>query len=299
MERNFDTFVGIDLGGTRGKTTAVAILRTSPEASDSEVSVDDVSTRSANAQPWVDDLIVDFVAAQEPQRLAIAINAPLTVPACVRCREQVCPGQNRCVDPAVVWLRTEGQELVRLAHAQDSNRIAAVPAGRQVSTPSPRPEPPAQRLAPYVHRCTEIRLHYRDGLLSRDCIGGASGPISARAAYLVRLLARDGFHLNDNLIEVSPRATVQALFDADAARGYKRDADPWHTRARIVEGLGGLKFSPRSRLSREEVLRNDHCFEAMLSAYTAYLWTRDGWQMPDGSRDLHDADGWVWAPPAR
>jgi hypothetical protein len=296
VERNFDTFVGIDLGGTRGKTTAVAVLRTSPAG---DVSVDDVSTRSANAQPWVDDLLVDFVAAQTQDRLAIAINAPLTVPACVRCREDVCPGQSRCVDPAVVWLRTEGQELVRLAHAQDLNRIAAVPAGRSLAARSPRLDPPAQRLAPYVHRCSEVRLHFEQGLLSRDCIGAASGPISARAAYLVRLLARDGFRLNHNVIEVSPRATVHALFDADAARGYKRDADPWHTRARIVEGLGGLRFSPRSRLSREEVLRNDHCFEAMLSAYTAYLWTRDGWELPTGTRELHDLDGFVWAPPAR
>lgn len=297
MERNFDIFVGIDLGGARGKTTAVAVLSTSTELNDGEVSVDDVSTRSANAQPWVDDLLVDFVAAQPPGRLVIAVNAPLTVPACVRCREEVCPGQNRCVDPAVVWLRTQGQELVRQAHAQDLDRIAVVPAGRAVVAPSPTIEPPAQRLAPYVHRCSEIDLHFGRSVLSRDCIGGASSPIAARAAYLVRLLGNDGYQLNRNLIEVSPRATVHALFGADEARGYKRDADPWHTRARIVEGLHGLRFSRRSRLSREEVLRNDHCFEAMLSAYTAYLWTRDGWALPDGNHELYDRDGFVWAPP--
>jgi hypothetical protein len=64
-----------------------------------------------------------------------------------------------------------------------------------------------------------------------------------------------------------------------------------------VEGLHGLRFSRRSRLSREEVLRNDHCFEAMLSAYTAYLWTRDGWALPDRNHGLYDRDGFVWAPP--
>lgn len=297
MKRDFDTFVGIDLGGARGKTTAVAVLRASDELPDGGVSVDDVSTRSANAQPWVDDLLVDFVAAQPPGRLVVAVNAPLTTPACVRCREEICPGQDRCVDPAVMWLRTEGQELVRQAHAQDLDRIAAVPAGRAVIAPTPSLEPPAQRLAPYVHRCSEVGLHFGRGVLSRDCIGSATSPISARAAYLVRLLGADGYQLNRNLLEVSPRATVHALFGADAARGYKRDADPWHTRARIVEGLSGLRFSHRSRLSREEVLRNDHCFEAMLSAYTAYLWARDGWELPDGDHALYDLDGFVWAPP--
>ena len=34
-------------------------------------------------------------------------------------------------------------------------------------------------------------------------------------------------------------------------------------------------------MAREDVLRNDHCFDAVISAYTAYLWARDGWELPD------------------
>jgi hypothetical protein len=107
-----------------------------------------------------------------------------------------------------------------------------------------------------------------------------------------------GFTLHENLIEVSPQATVAALFDRRRARGYKRDADPWHTRAEIVEQLGDLGFAPSSRLSREEVLRNDHCFDALVAAYTGYLWARDGWTMPEPA-DVFATDGWVWAPPPR
>ena len=91
-------------------------------------------------------------------------------------------------------------------------------------------------------------------------------------------------------------ATVRALFGSRRARGYKRDADPWETRAAIVEDLSShMHFAPTSCLSREEVLRNDHCFEALLSAYTAFLWARDNWELPSDDR-LWSEDGWIWAP---
>jgi hypothetical protein len=62
----------------------------------------------------------------------------------------------------------------------------------------------------------------------------------------------------------------------------------------IIEALEDMRFATQSRLAREEVLRNDHCFEALLSSYTAYLWARDGWPLPD---ELFTADGWIWIPP--
>ena len=97
--------------------------------------------------------------------------------------------------------------------------------------------------------------------------------------------------------KVSPRATVHALFGRRRARGYKRDADPWQTRAAIVEELGErLRFAPSSRLAREEVLRNDHGFDALLAGYTAYLWAIEGWPLPEGP---FADDGWVFVPATR
>ena len=69
--------------------------------------------------------------------------------------------------------------------------------------------------------------------------------------------------------------------------------NPGRYRRSIVQGSFG--FAPTSCFSREEVLRNDHCFDALLSAYTAYLWARDGWDKPEDVQGL-EADGWIWAP---
>ncbi len=304
MQRRFSTFIGIDLGGARGKTTALACLSYRPHSNHStDAVVQWVGPRADAGQPWDDATIIAYLA-QIDEPVAVAINAALTVPACVRCTVEACPGKDACEVPAVRWLRDEGMALAqkaqsscereRAALAQDQPRTTLGSEARSTSrstTPLPHARP---RLEPYVHRATEIVHHYSRGILPRDSLGAGNGPIAARAMHLRRALTTYGFRLHHNLIEVAPRATVHALFGARAARGYKRDADPWHTRAAIVEGLADLHFAPASRLSREEVLRNDHCFEALISAYTGYLWQRDNWRLPDG---VFATDGWLWAPP--
>jgi hypothetical protein len=291
VTRRFTTFIGVDLGGARGKTTAVAQLR---RGEDGRAWVQSVSTRH-KSEPWVDDTLLGFVEGLGDDAV-VAIDAPLTSPACARCTVAVCPGVEACVDPAVVWLRSEGRELTEDA------AVAAdvVSGGSHTVARSAVPRTPARtrlRLQPYAHRCTELVVCYERGLLPPSSVGGAVGLVAHRAAHLRRRLLRAGFELHQNLIEVSPAATIAALFDRRRARGYKRDADPWETRAEIIEALSAdLEFAPSSRLAREDVLRNDHCFDAVIDAYTAFLWARDGWTMPEGP---YVEDGWIWAPPAQ
>ncbi|HVK87334.1 MAG TPA: DUF429 domain-containing protein [Kofleriaceae bacterium] len=279
MTRSFTRFIGVDLGGGRGKTTAIAEVRMG--ASGAEVM--EVATRAhaPARQPWTDDTLTARLAAPSDHTV-IAVNAPLTQPACGRCARPVCPGMEVCEEPAVVWLRTEGRALVRKAVAE------TVGGG-------PRPTLTAQaRLAPYSHRATDVVMTYERGLLPLSALTAPTGAIAARAGHLVRRLRVAGFELHRNVIEVSPPATIAALCGARAARGYKRDADPWRTRALILEKLSDLSFAPQSRMAREDVLQNDHCFEAMIAAYTAFRWVRDKWAGADG---MFADDGWIVAPP--
>lgn len=289
----YTRYIGIDLGGARGKSTAVALLRRAPEGP----CVESVLMRAEDNRPWSDDTLLAYVEGFSPEDSVLAVNAPLTAPACVRCSLEVCPGYASCAEPATVWLRTIGQDLQARAVLADRDRIAAVPQGSGFRDPARLPAAAQQRIPPYTHRCTEVLLHFERELLSREHLGQNSWAIASRAAHLRRALAGQGFLLNESLLEVSPRCTVHALFGEQPARGYKRDADPWQTRAAIVEGMDDLSFAASSRLSREDVLRNDNCFDALLSAYTAYLWARDEWTMPE--EGPFDLDGWIWAPPSK
>jgi len=290
VHRPFQRFVGVDLGGARGKTTAVAHLAARP---DGTVWVEDVSTRAAgpHGDAWRDETLGEHLVSLAGQSAVIAIDAPLTAPACGRCVRPACPGAEVCEDPAVVWLRTEGRALVldTEAEAEVAGRGHVT---RLTSTTSSTSRPRA-RLVPYAHRATEVRACFERDLLPVTALGNAVGPIAARAHHLVRRLAGAGLALNERVLEVSAAATVSALFDRRVARGYKRDADPWETRAVVLESLPDLSFAPQSRLAREDTLRNDHCFEAIIAGYTAFLWARDGWQMPGG---WNAADGWIWTP---
>jgi hypothetical protein len=281
VKRPFTRFIGVDLGGGRGKTTAVAELRSAAAG----VEVVEVATRSVK-QPWTDETLVHRLAIPATDTV-IAIDAPLTQSACNRCERPVCPGMEACADPAVVWLRTEGRSLVRKVSLERAN-------GGGTATTRPVQLGIAQaRLAPYAHRATDVVMTYGRTLLPLSALGTANGTIASRAGQLRRRLRGVGFELHTNLLEVSPAATIAALCGTRESRGYKRDADPWRTRAVILERLGDLAFSPRSRMAREDVLQNDHCFDAVVSAYTAYLWAREGWSTPEG---CFTEDGWITAP---
>ena len=282
VKRTFTRFIGIDLGGGRGKTTAIAEIRSGrPGLVGAEVV--EVATRATAREPWTDETLTARLAVPQPDTV-IAVDAPLTQAACNRCERPVCSGMEVCAEPAVVWLRTVGRSLVRQVGAETVN-------GNTVSPPALTAQ---ARLAPYAHRATDVVMTYERGLLPLSQLGASNGAIAARAGHLRRRLRTAGYVLHDNLIEVSPAATVAALCGLRASRGYKRDADPWRTRALILERLGDLSFAPQSRMAREDVLQSDHCFDAVIGAYTAYRWATEGWPTPDG---CFGEDGWIVAPP--
>jgi predicted nuclease with RNAse H fold len=299
MERAFRTFLGVDLGGGKGKNTAVARLEVRPAASPDKpplLEVVEVGTTHGR-QPWYDASLIEYLGSHA-EAAVVAMDAPLALPACVRCREPVCPGVTACVDPTIVWFRTAGAELIAQSAAADRDRIVAIPANGKTrsyaSSPPVAKKPPT---TPYTQRATEVILHRRHGIVPRETLGQGMGPITARAAHLVRALGRFGYVRDRNLIEVYPKATLQMLWGRKVAEAYKREVETWDTRARVLESLRGkLEFGRRSRLAKEAVLSNDHCFDAVICAYTGYLWATEGWQRPAGHDEVFADDGWIWVP---
>jgi predicted nuclease with RNAse H fold len=260
--RPFNRFVGVDLGGGKGKKTALAVLERDGEG----VVVTGLSPRGREA-PLYDAALIAAIRAAGRDAV-VCVDAPLTLPPCLRCEVPVCPGQDRCVDPAVVEMR------------------------RLVGPPEPKPARDTRRgkpmLTPYTQRATELYLHRRRGILPRETLGQGMGPLTARAAHLVRALG-DGFRLNENLLEVYPRATLELL---GFRQPYKKHVD---RRLEILASLPDLSFGPG--VWREECRKTDHAFDAVVCAYTGYLWSRDAWQIPVDCAPVLGVDGWIWVPP--
>jgi hypothetical protein len=48
---------------------------------------------------------------------------------------------------------------------------------------------------------------------------------------------------------------------------------------------------------REECVQSDHAFDAIICAYTGFLWARDGWTVPEDFSAEAALQGWIWVPP--
>src|SRR5262249_26651563 len=128
VNRVFTRFIGVDLGGGKGKNTALARL----ELVDGALEVAEVGT-GHDGQPWYDEKLLDYLGAHN-ENAVLAIDAPLTLPAGGRCREALCPGMAAFVDPRIVWFRKSGADLIAQV-VNDRDRIVAVPANGKVNAP--------------------------------------------------------------------------------------------------------------------------------------------------------------------
>lgn len=357
MTRPFRTFIGIDLGGGKGKTTALTRLRWDPPAATSAgaagaspggaLIVEDCGgNRSRGASgaggtggtgssgaggragsgpcPLYDERLVEYLLGHRSEAV-VAMDAPLTLTACVRCQLPVCPGLASCEVTTVRWFR--------------ARNAAADQQGKPKYTP-------------YTQRATEVVLHEDHGIMPRETLGQGMGPLTARMAYLRRALS-GAFVLNHNLLEVYPKATLTQLFPdpepagtapggrapgaaagrgvagagakplgigyrdgngrpisldgtarsrltaSQVARHYKRSGHALAIRERVLSelaALGGvaeLRFGPGQW--REFALQSDHQFDALICAFTAFLWATKGWQLP--ADPVFQEDGWIWFPP--
>jgi predicted nuclease with RNAse H fold len=261
MANSFTRFIGVDLGGGRGKKTALAVLDKSRDG----VTVTLLAPK-AKERPLYDAALVAAILGRS-ENAVVCVDAPLTLPPCLRCTEPVCPGQSGCIDAEVVCMRSLA-EREKHDSGRDNRR------GKPFITP-------------YTQRATDLYLRSR-GISARETLGQGMGPLTARAAHLVRALGQT-FRLNDNLIEVFPRATLELLGYRDP---YKKRVD---RRIDILASLRDLSFGPG--VWREQCRQSDHVFDAVLCAYTGYLRSRDGWSITPLAGDTIDPQGWIWIPP--
>ncbi|MFO7563337.1 MAG: DUF429 domain-containing protein [Enhygromyxa sp.] len=297
-------FIGISLGGGRGKTTAVARL----ELRDEQLTLAEARTRWGQRgggeveaaagplqleAPFRDDVLLRWFERWIDEATIVAFDAPLTLPPCVRC-QLACPGVDACSVPVVAWMRRHAESLIARTGRSDPGKPA---------------------VTPYTQRATELLLE-RATLQPREALGQGMGPLAARAAYLRRALS-PRLRLHENLLEVHPRATLIRMFGLREERRTRHGSanQTWEIRKQMLGQLvEGLAFD---RVWPDLVVRNVHVFHAVVSAFTAYFWAREGWRGPDdlllgaperGEElaraveelgDLWLEDGWIWAPPAR
>jgi len=203
-------------------------------------------------EPPLYDAALIGAVRERGEGAAVCVDAPLTLPPCVRCEVACCPGQSSCIDAEVVALR----------------RLFGLGVGRKGK--------PA--FTPYTQRATEAYLERRRGIAPREALGQGMGPLTARASFLVRALA-DRFTLNDSLVEVFPRATLELLGFRDP---YKKRVDkpsfartqatcaavtigPCRVKSRrFFQAPAGFGFRPKRQRQRPPSPRSEDVYSAVV-----------------------------------
>src|SRR5512135_789993 len=148
MARTFTTFLGVDLGGGKGKNTAVAKL----QRTDDGVVVVYVSTRAPSGQLFFDPPLLAYLV-ENADGAVVCVDAPLLPTVCLRCEIEVCRGLEGCQDPVVRW-------------------FGAASAGGLTRTRQGKPA-----ITAYTQRACEVLLHKRHGILPRETLGQGMGPL--------------------------------------------------------------------------------------------------------------------------
>lgn len=255
-------FVGVSLGGGRGKTTAVARVEQHADGvyvlEEARVKAEHRGGGPAHASPGAfrDAALVQYLRAHLSEETVVAIDAPLTLPPCIRC-DLPCPGFDDCEVPVVRWMRAHAASL-------------SIHRGRR--------DPGKPHVTPYTQRATEILLEHAT-LQPREALGQGMGPLAARAAYLRRVMS-PSLRLHENLLEVHPRATLTRLFGRETERATRHGAleEVWEHRKRALSSLvTPLEFR---QVWPELVVRNPNVFYAVVGAISASRWAAHGWRGP-------------------
>ena len=212
--RHFNHVVGVDLGGGKGKKTALATLRVDAAGA----TVVEIAPREGE-RPFYDTTLIDTIR-QFGDGTLLCLDAPLTLPPCLRCTVPVCPGQEGCVDPAVVAMRAIVAEA-----AEADPELGGGRNGRR-GKPS---------VTPYTQRATEVYLAHR--LRPRAARGARPGHGPARGARRAPG-ARAGRPLH------AQRDAARGLSEGDA-RGARASRAP--TRSTSTSARRARTSSRRSR----------------------------------------------------
>jgi len=261
---------GLFLGGGKSHSTAFAIL--DHDLSSNKLILSELfgklgSTKSQSA----DETLLHVIHKRSYQLNFLGVNVPLSFPACITCKESVCPGHESCSVETVKWMR-ECHQRIRLQHKH------------------------AKYPLPYMQRSVELYLQERFGrqIEIPGAYSSNSAPLTSRISYLRRQINPE-----IQLIEVLPKLTFlllskQLFLPTERADTYRGPEKGSQDRFFFLEAL--IKSNQLFIYSRDlELLTlHPHCFDAFLVAYTAYLF--DVGKCEEPSKDLPTDSGWVTIP---
>lgn len=239
----YQSFMGISLGGAKSDRTCAAIVEYYPRQKKIFLARLYENLQSPKPDVSLDRELIKLIRSERTCHL-VAINAPLDLPKCLRCKKK-CPGIEGCREPEILWLWQSYRRRV----------------GKTKNT---------KLFAPYIERCAELFLAYdlEESFHYSHALGANTAPLTARMYFLKRQMKEISF------IETYPKLTLwrigKSLKLADEKLlGYRHALKGEKLRSFILDALVATGFVFLYDQDRRILVNQVWCFEAFLSALTA------------------------------
>jgi predicted nuclease with RNAse H fold len=238
-------FAGLTLGGGKGRKTCLAIIEY--YVKEKKLFLSQLYDKIEESEKLsADSKIVQILEKHKKELHSVAIDAPLKMPKCMRCRLK-CPGHEKCQEPEIKWM-----------WKWHKNR-----------EPSKRPN---KIFTPYTERCVEqyISSEIQPDLATDHALGSNRAPLAARAMYLKRRIK------DTQVIEVMPKVSLWRLgqeMGVSKAKllKYKTVTHGPEIRQIFLDRWteGDLSFIYHRDFKL--MVKDAFAFESFIAAYTAFL----------------------------
>lgn len=238
-------FVGLTLGGGKGRKTCLSVLEYFVKEkklflSELHEGIEESLKVSSDTE------IIQLLEGLGPSVHSIGMDAPLVLPKCMRCRLP-CPGHEKCEEPEIRWMWRHHKGLA----------------------PKKRPN---KIFTPYTERCFEqyVNSEIAPELLCDHAFGSNRAPLASRAMYLKRRIP------HGKVLEILPRLSVWRLgqnmgLKKNQLVQYKQLTKGPAIRQRFLDQWSDEGLSFIYHRDFKLMVKDSFAFDSFICAYTAFL----------------------------
>lgn len=260
--------MGLSLGGGKTSRTHLAVVDYFPI--ENKVFLSHLYRDIGEEEGLSSDTVLVNLINQNTENLqSIAIDAPLTTPIAIRNPDACADGVENCKEKEIKWMWEQHKKM----NARRPNKI----------------------FTPYTERCVEqwITHHLEQQFPVDHALGSNRAPLWARAFYLRRRLKKI------LLLETFPRLTVWRIGRAlkiskTPLLFYKNSIEGADYREQILSKFLDAEWLFIYSQDAKHMVKDAHVFEAVLSAYTAFLEYKKLCEAPPKGFPVND--GWISYP---
>ncbi len=260
-------FKGVALGG--GKTDKTAVANIEYFVNKNKIFLHSLTNKIKTEDDYSSDQkLFENLSLKKSKIKYIAINAPLSLPKCIRC-ELKCPGFEKCEEPEIAWLWSSYRR-------------------------SQKKKTKAKLFTPYTERCAEVFVanELEEKFHSSHALGANMAPMTARAYYLRR-------RINKPFIEVYPKLSLWRIgrsigIQKSYLRTHKHSVHGEEVREAIINHLVRSDIAFIYDEDKKKLIEDFSSFEAFLCALTGVLKYKK--QVEPIPKTFPAKEGWIELP---